>query len=499
MNEEVLSLKDQSNESGYALVTVLLIITIVTVLAFSFVGQSFNSTKQNKTVEEKYQSTALAEMGITYFKHIVENAYTSSKEDVKRKVLKKMNEDRDEFYSKEENKNKVWKPDLESYSSFAAEEMAKAINNMLSGRPYGETIDKEYFSFEIKNEQSGAFAKQSGNNIVIAFDSTGYVNKNGKKSTTLETKLTILGITFNFADDGDNNQQGGTIVIDFKMPTFEITPPNIAPNNNCTNIVVREDDVIYCKSNASFAGNNNLKENYIYAHGSITFSGNQNAIDKSNIYSGEKLIAQKNLKNIKNSTIEVEKNGAEFNSHLDLIKSKININGQTNFTNGHLLMDNDSEAFINGNLHINGKFTLDDDSFAHVNGTVDIKNGIDIKSNSGLLINGGLEARDHIVLDDDSLLYVNGSTKIAKNLTIKDGSNACVIGSMHVVGDINIEDSKSNLYIWGSLAGKIKGRNPIYLNSAQEVKEKCGSNINEEEIDPFFDWGELNQKIDYKY
>ena len=69
-------------EQGYALVTVLLIFVVLMVLMISFSTISGTTIKQNERSEEKQQATALAEMGVEYFQHAVENLFIDIKDEV---------------------------------------------------------------------------------------------------------------------------------------------------------------------------------------------------------------------------------------------------------------------------------------------------------------------------------------------------------------------------------------------------------------------------------
>ncbi len=75
------------NEQGYALVTVLLIITLFMAIIISVMGQSFNTTKQNQTVEKNYQSVALAEMGINYYRSLLNNIIPQAEAASTRNIL----------------------------------------------------------------------------------------------------------------------------------------------------------------------------------------------------------------------------------------------------------------------------------------------------------------------------------------------------------------------------------------------------------------------------
>lgn len=77
-----------NNQRGYALVTVLLTITVFMVLVLTFTSQSTTSAKQNIVLEEKAKSTAKAEMGISYIEQAVRNIYIAEVNEVKRQYEK---------------------------------------------------------------------------------------------------------------------------------------------------------------------------------------------------------------------------------------------------------------------------------------------------------------------------------------------------------------------------------------------------------------------------
>ena len=75
-------MKSVQNEKGYALVTVLLIITIFMVIFLSFMGQAFSSVKQNQVVEKKSLSVAAAEMGVSYYQVEIQRIFESKQETI---------------------------------------------------------------------------------------------------------------------------------------------------------------------------------------------------------------------------------------------------------------------------------------------------------------------------------------------------------------------------------------------------------------------------------
>ena len=71
------------NEQGFALVSVLMILTILMVVSLSFMGQAANSIKQNQIVEDSSHSVAVAEMGVSYYEVAIQNIYEIKKEEIR--------------------------------------------------------------------------------------------------------------------------------------------------------------------------------------------------------------------------------------------------------------------------------------------------------------------------------------------------------------------------------------------------------------------------------
>lgn len=66
-------------ERGYALILVLLIITILAIIATPIISNILNSTLQYKKAEQNIQMDRLREMGITYMESVVEQAISKNK------------------------------------------------------------------------------------------------------------------------------------------------------------------------------------------------------------------------------------------------------------------------------------------------------------------------------------------------------------------------------------------------------------------------------------
>ena len=70
------------NQVGYALVIVLLTITVIMILIPPILSNLLNSTQQYQTTEQRLQLTKLEDMGVIYFKKALNNATEEARTNV---------------------------------------------------------------------------------------------------------------------------------------------------------------------------------------------------------------------------------------------------------------------------------------------------------------------------------------------------------------------------------------------------------------------------------
>jgi type II secretory pathway pseudopilin PulG len=68
---------NMKNQSGYTLITTLLIATLIVTVSFVLIGMALNTNKQIQLSEQDMQATDLAEMGLTYFQEKVNKIVTN--------------------------------------------------------------------------------------------------------------------------------------------------------------------------------------------------------------------------------------------------------------------------------------------------------------------------------------------------------------------------------------------------------------------------------------
>lgn len=186
------------NEHGYALVTVLLIITIFMLLAASFMTQSSNTRTQISSSETRVQSIDLAEMGIEYYKleinEELERITTTLRED-----LMNMEEDISTDNVKETLIGKL--NDMLYVSLFQNSGVdnlfEKRQNNIVDG-VNSYKIEMDTLDFEPGDTVSE-----------IHFKSTGIVGDNENENSTISAILSIdfnyLNVDFNPVEDSNPN------------------------------------------------------------------------------------------------------------------------------------------------------------------------------------------------------------------------------------------------------------------------------------------------------
>jgi hypothetical protein len=339
------------NEQGYALLTVLLIVTVFMVLFLSFMGQAFSSVKQNQVVEKKSLSVAAAEMGISYYQVEIQKTFESHQQVVS------------DFIKGNSSL-------ITNYRREAAIKMADELQKTFPIGTIQPAISIEGdsdASFFIKDFVSIANPDPTSHKVNISFNIVGTENN---KDTILTAKMTIdLDSIINLATSEDSNN--------YILPTYETI---LHPTVECKTL---ECDHVYINGNGSFSGNNNINDNQtIFTTGSLNLDGNGNENNKTNvqIHSDGAITVHKNMNSAANVVIET-KDEATFMQNLK--------------------MDGSSKLLIKKKLYVNQNLELANHSFAYVGenspiaGVIDaeIDNNLDILSSSKMCVYGDLAAK----------------------------------------------------------------------------------------------------------
>lgn len=400
--------KIMNNNHGYALVTVLLIITVFMLLSFSFMGQSANTIKQNQVVEKNSQSVALAEMGIMYFEHLTRNEYDSNRQ----KVIDVVKAQRDS-----DIKNNIFKTD-DHYKQLAISNMEDILKSQLSEET--KQIDhKPTASFTIKND-SGDIVSRTTNGLKIEFSSIGRERSN---ETTITGALVIDFTNWMSRAENPGNGSGSNESEGKLLTGNEILDPGTLTGcdtenkkDNFTGITCQIND------NAGFDNNDQLTfENSIFkVNGSLTNTGNLNKdIINSTLYiKGD--MNTGNMNSLVKLRMHVQGNGifGHFNGN-GLYDSLIEIGGDAKMDNMKL---EKSKMYIGGTANI-GQINDIKDSIIYINSSADIQ-GINFGSNSTVCVNGPLTI-GNINENITSKIYAKSSNN-SKVITDQSAfNNAC--------------------------------------------------------------------------
>jgi hypothetical protein len=362
------------NEDGYALLSVLLIITVFMIVSLSFMSQAFSSVKQNQVVEKSSQSVALAEMGITHYQVAVQNIYEANIGPISTQVKNQIAVDRNLGLINNTSTSKK----SEDYVNLGISLMKTAIKNGLTNEQQSISIDgKSNASFSLVEKDF--FLSTNDKKIFLKVKG----DENGK-TTFLSTVMTFAPTVSNLTSATGSS---GSYV----LPSFNsIQPPKTTDPGYCKNpagIGACQSIMIDENGTGNFSENNQIAGKYIFSSGLLDFSGNAQKTINTKIHSGSTINFGKNMINAQN--VEMESNGAAtFGGNLTIDDSKFNINGK---------------------LKVDGKFDMTNKSIVYVNGDVVITSHLNMTSGTTLCVAG-------------TLTYKKNGSKTGGNIVIKNKS-----------------------------------------------------------------------------
>lgn len=365
------------NESGYALLTVLLIIVIFMVVSLAFFSQSFNSVKQNNLVETKSQSVALAEMGVDYFYQTVSNTYKRNLPVVEAEMKKEMEEDR------KSNELKT----AEEYKQRAISLMIERLNTELSEVPKKEVANEASFTI---NFNSGHDIYSTDDGIEIKYEAVG--SEKGK-NTKIGTSLSIsMGVE-------ENEMNNGT---EGALPDFQsVKKPEV--KQNCLNpSEIKKDCSEILIKDREFKNEKNLENVLIYSNNLIKF---QNANELNNVKIHANGLIAENMNNLTNSFIETI-GSSTIEGPLRMSNSKLFSNGSILFK-GHLEIEDRSFMYVFGSSTIDEHLTIGSGSKACVNGSLSVYGDLEVNGELYVIepIDGVLgEERTKYIVDDATFI-----------------------------------------------------------------------------------------------
>ncbi|WP_312471003.1 hypothetical protein [Neobacillus sp.] len=371
------------NEQGYALVTVLLIVTVFMIISLAFMGQALSSTKQNQVVEKKARAVSSAEMGISYYQVEIQRLFESKQQLVNDKVSVIMKNNSPQTNFKKEA------------ARLMAGELQKEIP--VGSTPARIQIDGHpNASFVLRDFVAVADPDVNSNKVNISFHIIG--TEDGK-DTTLLTKMYIdLDSIMNLPTSGPENN--------YVLPTYNNI---LKPQVPCKTLSCKP---VYIDGPGDFEGNNLLSNNQtIYTTGSLTLNGqgNENNTTVVKIHADGPITIGKNMNNQTNLTIETNDN-ATFGQNLKV--------------------DTTSKVLVRKTLSVAQHLNISNDSFIYVGENAKV-NLLDISSSSKMCVRGDLTAGSISVSSSNPpgklIVYgkVNGSTTSPYRVTDATFKSEC--------------------------------------------------------------------------
>jgi hypothetical protein len=406
-------------EEGYALITVLLIITVFMILFLSFAGQSINNTKQNQVIEKDSQSIALSEMGVIYFETLARNVYISNSDTIQNEV-------------KNLRANDVQTGTVKANDIYIQDAINSMVDKLKILKPMTLQIDDNpTASFRIDPKEGETNIVQTINNTIkIDFISTGIENGEEKK---IDGTLTMDFSGFLTSDDnsgggggsnspiltGNNISDPGNLPacsdsnkkVDFTNTTCQISGSETYSNN---------DQLTFNNSTFKVTGalsvpnmNNDISSSTLFIQGSMS-GENMNSLNQINLHvNGSASFGNFNGNGLNGSTIEI--GGSSTMGNMNLSGSTLYIGGTANI--GQINSITDSTIYIN--TKINSDTTIQGVNFGNnsticVNGPLTIGN---INNNSNGSSNIYAKSSDNPKVITDSAAFMNKCNKSSSTIS----------------------------------------------------------------------------------
>lgn len=405
-----------NNNKGYVLALVLIISILFTVIFFSFLAISSNTTKQNTIVESTFQSQSIAEMGASYFQHAMTNEIITHQDKIIQKVL---------IQREKDIKAKEVKDD-QHYIGLAMDDMEKVLIDVilpLKKDPKDPIIMKIHSNpqntFEVVTPATFARADDA---LIINFTSIGH---DEAKST--EIKGTITVDFSNMIDPTTNNESDETIITGNTIADPG-TSLNICPTGTRADLSNKQCQI---KGNITYSQNDELKfNNSIYrVSGTLTVPNMNYSSSNSTLY----IVGSMNGQNLNSMTnVKLHVGGALFVNQFNgrIVDSVIEVAGSTTLY-GNLDNLNNSTMYIGGSFMM-GQINQISNSTIYVQGSANIYQGVNLGRNANICVNGDLAIGN---INDNSggtsKIYARTSSSTHKSVIVGNDTfeAACAGGS----------------------------------------------------------------------
>ncbi|QFF99577.1 hypothetical protein PB01_12455 [Psychrobacillus glaciei] len=519
-------MKKIRNEQGYTLLLTLVLVTLVVILFSTFTVKALSQQKQVEKTDDNYEATAIAEMGVEYYRVGILNLIAFYADDTKKKLS---NEEKLDDQKINEIKNKqmeLLKVDINSF-------LNSSVNNQIevSNFPYLTTFRKSLLKY---------------NNVTSSWDLnvTGDIGKKSKIISTtfqLPDNLDLVKTTLISGDGkptGIDTEKNKTLFPPFNLentafsklvprltlPTtkYEQISPKISecPEKDTDTGNVNEE--FYCyKSNLNFSNNNKLEKiinlnlyytgssdigiinsnfknlNNFFADKSINITTNANtksntsyfingdfsmseplnSSSNSTLHSIGNITLKKAINNMTNMKIYSEKKITTLEpfpaKNLTLYANNTQLSTLNSLTNSLIEIENQAKFEGIGSSMDNSQIQINNANKSnYTNSTAylaEFKYFNKITNNSTVKVNGNTMVTDYIdTIDGKSNFLVNGNLTNPYTNKISGGSTVKIIGNAIFPKYIDTIDGGSNLLVNGdfttSYINKIIGKSTVMVN-----------------------------------
>jgi Tfp pilus assembly protein PilX len=492
-----------NEESGAALIIVLLTMTVFTILGMMMMGLILSNNKQIASSEEEVLKTDLAEMGYLHFYHEFNQAFNEEMMEVKAEITDQIKSDIG--HPSTGGSLSYCENNLMSREQYEQLSTSKIEQRMTSFVEKGEFISQKVFHSSLSDERSFVVAVNSlectscdeevseGESLKLNFSSRGKYGNRDPKTITATINLAIAPITSVPNDPyelcsalytgtgedngseppGDDDGGNGSESPD-EGADYGITVPEPTDIESCS-----YEDTSFNYSNCYYEGDvpsdidtNSIIDSQLFVNGSYATDNNLNdGIVNSTLYVTGELQFKGTIHEIQNTEIFVGGSGEFKNINNGINDSTIYITENATF-------DQPLNGIRNTNIYVGGNATFNN-----------MNQGI---TGSLIVIGGNADFTDNINGFSSSVIYIKGSADFyQKNINQFDRETAtiCVEGPI-----FRAPKSSSGIYS--------KTSNPDLFE--QQCPFVSGESDPEEKINEFFRefeiiWGLDGSDVEYQY
>ncbi|MBD7908396.1 hypothetical protein [Sporosarcina gallistercoris] len=359
----------KKNEQGYALLTVLLLITLITIVSAVFLSSSISNAKQEKTIDNNQLKVVVAEAGLDYTKVQFLNEFYRKKPELERQAEKMITDFKNSNTTSKtpENFSKMYK-NVREKTAVALIAYLKEVNVSTIGSSTFDHNGNFYYDLDRNLKKTDDYVSlvwTNNDNVAIGLRKDGY---------TVEVSGAILGKM-----KGDQKNVRLVYEQTFTIPSFDPSNSPVPPNNGNGSLPININNLYPLPEPAKICASQRI-DNEICVHYGVD-----------------------NIKEMKISTVYFP-NGFDNEK-----KGNTAANNSTFFVKKFLMLKNFNnneklQMYIDGTLKVLNNFKVND-SLIVVNGDAQIDNNLEIKQGSKVCIAGNLNA-GKIKFGDSGHLYL---------------------------------------------------------------------------------------------